>query len=402
MKIEAIESLHADAGGRTFDYLKITADSGLIGWSEYNESFGGAGLTSVIERLVPNLIGKDPRAFEAHVALLQALRRQAAGGIVQQAVGAIENALLDLKARALDVPVYELFGGPVRDKQRLYWSHCGSYRVGQRARDMQIPLVNNLDDIVQLGKEVVQRGYSALKTNIVLFDHDNPRGHIPGFARGESYPELNPERYVINAVRDQLAAFREGAGPEVDILVDLNFNFKTEGYVQVARAMEPFDLFWVEMDMRYPAGLRYIREQTSIPLATGECLFGRREYRPFFEQGAMDVIIIDVPWNGLAESLKVASMADTYEVNVAPHNFYSHLATMMSAHLCAVVPNVRIMEFDTDQVPWMDELVTVAPTIKDGLLHMPTGPGWGTEVNEAAVRAHPPRSALGRQPVLSS
>jgi L-alanine-DL-glutamate epimerase-like enolase superfamily enzyme len=91
-------------------------------------------------------------------------------------------------------------------------------------------------------------------------------------------------------------------------------------------------------------------------------------------------------------------MADTYEVNVAPHNFYSHLATMMSAHLCAVVPNVRIMEFDTDQVPWMDELVTVAPTIKDGVLHMPTGPGWGTEVNEAAVRAHPPRSALGRQP----
>jgi galactonate dehydratase len=158
-------------------------------------------------------------------------------------------------------------------------------------------------------------------------------------------------------------------------------------------------LLWVEIDMRHPAGLRYIREQTSIPVATGECLFGRREYRPFFEQGAMDVIIIDVPWNGLGESLKVASMADAYEVNVAPHNFYSHLATMMSAHLCAVVPNVRIMEFDTDQVPWMDDLVTTAPTIKDGYLYVPTGPGWGTEVNEEAVRAHSPvqRSAVSRQ-----
>jgi L-alanine-DL-glutamate epimerase-like enolase superfamily enzyme len=108
----------------------------------------------------------------------------------------------------------------------------------------------------------------------------------------------------------------------------------------------------------------------------------------------MDVIIVDVPWNGLAESLKVASMADAYEVNVAPHNFYSHLATMMSAHLCAVAPNIRIMEFDTDQVSWMDDLVTTRPTIKDGYLTLPTGPGWGTEINEAAVRAHPPKDQL--------
>jgi L-alanine-DL-glutamate epimerase-like enolase superfamily enzyme len=82
----------------------------------------------------------------------------------------------------------------------------------------------------------------------------------------------------------------------VDILVDLNFNHKTEGYLKVARAMEPFDLFWVEMDMRHPAALRYIRSRTSIPVATGESLFGRREYRPFFEQGSMDSVIIDVPW----------------------------------------------------------------------------------------------------------
>lgn len=397
MQIEQIETFQADAGGRSFDYLKITADNGLVGWSEFNESFGGAGLHAVIERLVPMLIGKDPRAYEAHVTHMQAVRRQAQGGIVQQAIGALENALLDLKARALEVPVYELFGGPLRTQQRLYWSHCGTYRVGQRALDMQLPPVRSLDDIVKLGREVVTRGYSALKTNIVLFDNDNPRGHTPGFARGESFPELNPERYVLNAIRDQLAAFREGAGPDVDILVDLNFNYKTEGFLKVARAMEPFDLFWVEMDMRNPAALRYIREQTTIPVATGECLFGRREYRPFFEAGAMDSIIIDVPWNGLAESVKVANMADTYEVNVAPHNFYSHLATMMSAHLCAIVPNVRIMEFDTDQVPWMDELVTTKPVIRDGVLTIPDGPGWGTEINEDALRAHPAREAYPRQ-----
>jgi len=394
VKIAQFETLHADAGGRAFDFLKVTADSGLVGWSEYNEAFGGLGVTAAIEQLAPQLIGKDPRPVEAHTALLHALRRPSLGGMVQQAIAAIENALLDLKARDLDVPVYELFGGPLRQRQRIYWSHCGTYRVGPRAAALGVPPLNDLDDVVALGREVVDKGYSALKTNILLLGDGNPRGHTPGFARGASFPELNPERAVLRAIRDQLAAFREGAGPDVDILVDLNFNYKTEGFLKVARAMEPFDLLWVEIDMRHPAGLRYIRERTTIPVATGESLFGRREYRPFFEHGAMDALIIDVPWNGLGESIKIASMADAYEVNVAPHNFYGSLATMMSMHLCAVVPNVRIMEYDTDQVPWYDDLFTTKPVIRDGYLELPTGPGWGTEVNEAAVHAHPPGAAI--------
>lgn len=86
-----------------------------------------------------------------------------------------------------------------------------------------------------------------------------------------------------------------------------------------------------------------------------------------------------------------AAMADTYEVNIAPHNFYGPLATLMSAAFCAVVPNLRIMEIDPDTVPWYDDLVTVKPRVKDGYLHLPTGPGCGTEIDEEAVRAHPPR-----------
>ncbi len=390
MKIAQVESLHADAGWRTYDFLKITADDGLVGWSEYNQSFGGQGVSAIIDRLAPAIIGKDARAYEAHVALLYALRRQAAGGAVQQAIGAIENALLDLKARALGIPVYEMLGGPVRDRIRVYWSHCGTYRVSHW-QAMGLPPVRTLDDIVALGKEVVARGYTGLKTNVLLLDGDprGPRGHVPGFARGDSFPELNPERYAVNAIRDQLAAFREGAGNEIDILVDLNFNYKTEGFLKVAQAMEPFDLFWVEMDTRNPDALRYVRENTRNSIASGECLFGRREYRPFFERESADVFIVDVPWNGLAESVKIAAMADAYEINVAPHNFYSHLATFMSAAFAAVVPNLRIMEIDPDMVPWQDDLVTVKPTIVEGHLLLPSGPGWGTEVNEEAVRAHP-------------
>jgi len=389
MKIDRVESLHADGVWRNFDFLKITTDTGVVGWSEYNESFGGQGVTAMIRSLTPILIGQDPRRYESISAWLYARGRTAQGGITQQATAAIENALIDIKAKALDIPVYELFGGPLREKIRLYWSHCGTYRVwGER---MGIPTVKSYDDIIALGKEVAASGYSALKTNVLLLGDGDPRVRNGGFGRGDGYPDLNADRYVLDALRTELAAFREGAGKGMDILVDLNWNFKTEGFLKCARTMEPYDLLWVEIDTRDPRALAYIRSHTTIPVASCECLFGRRDYRPFFENASMDVAIIDVPWNGFAESLKIAQMADTYEVNIAPHNFYGDLSTMMSAHLAAVVPNLRIMEIDPDVVPWQHDLFTVRPVIRDGQLILPTAPGWGTEVNEAAVRAHPPK-----------
>jgi len=391
MKVARIDTLHADAGKGNYDFLKLTADNGLVGWSEYSETFGGVGVTAAIEGMASMVVGKDPYAYESIVATLYAARRQAPGGIVQQAIAAIENALLDLKAKGLGVPVYELFGGPQRDRLRLYWSHCGSFRVGL-SKEMQIPPIRSLQDVVAQGKEAVARGYTALKTNIFVFDDGAPHLHMPGFARsGPEAPSLNAERRLMSALRDQLAAFREGAGKDMDILVDLNFNFRTEGFVKVARALEPFDLFWVEIDSFDPQALHYIRSRIPMPLASYESLYGRRGYRPFFEAQSADVAIIDAPWNGVAESLKIAAMADTYEVNVAPHNFYGSLCTMMNAHWCAVAPNFRIMEIDVDAVPWIDELYTVKPTIKDGYLHLPSTPGWGTEVNEAGVKAHPAR-----------
>jgi L-alanine-DL-glutamate epimerase-like enolase superfamily enzyme len=393
MKIARIEHLHADVGKGDFDFLKITADDGTVGWAEYNETFGGVGVTAAIDGLVPHLIGKDPRAREAIVTTLYAVRRQAPGGIAQQAIAAIENALLDLAARKLGVPVYELLGGPQRERLRLYWSHCGYFRLFQ-STEMQIPAIRSLHDVVAQGKEVVSRGFTALKANIFLFDSDGggPRPHMPGFARSSpEVPSLNAERRVLQALRDELAAFREGAGRDMDILVDLNFNFRTEGFIRAARAMEPFDLFWVEIDSFDPRALHYIRSRIDIPVASLESQYTRRGYREFFEHQSVDVAIVDAPWNGVAESVKIAAMADAYEINVAPHNFYGHLSTMMNAHFCAVAPNFRIMEIDVDNPPWIDELYTVAPTIKDGHLHLPTTPGWGTEVNEAGVRAHPPR-----------
>ena len=110
-------------------------------------------------------MGKDPRAYELLVATLFAVRRQASGGLVQQAIGAIENALLDIKAKDLDIPVYELLGGPIRESIRLYWSHCGTYRIAW-PQEMSLRTLTSLDDVTDQGKEVVGQGFSALKTNL--------------------------------------------------------------------------------------------------------------------------------------------------------------------------------------------------------------------------------------------
>lgn len=394
MKITAIEDLHCDAGWRTLSFVKISTDAGITGWSEYNEGYGSAGLTGVIRALGTRLIGSDPRPIEAISARLYQHTRHAPGGMNQQAIAALENALLDLKGKALGVPVYELYGGPVRRRIPLYWSHCGTYRL-QHAAVMNQPALTDLDGVRALGREVAERGFKALKTNIFLFGPEGPRLYMPGFgySPGDG-PELNWSPAVIDALRAQLTAFREGAGPDVGIHLDLNFNFKTEGYLQVCQALDDLGLTWFEIDSYDPAALAEIRRALTTPVASCESLFGRRQFRPFFEQRSMSVAIIDVPWNGLAESLKIAAMAEAYEINCAPHNFYGHLSTLMSAHFAATVPNFRVMEIDIDDVPWKDELVSEPPRIEDGHLLLPTGPGWGAEVNEETIRAHPPRQAV--------
>ena len=392
MKITRVVDLHADAGWRVFSFLKIETDTGIVGWSEYNESYGSKGLTGVILKLAETLIGKDPRPVERITADFYAKTRQAPGGLIQQAIAAIENALVDVKAKALGVPVCEMLGGPVRDQLRLYWSHCGTYRL-HHAEKMGLAPVRNLDDIRKLGQHVRDRGFTALKTNIFLFDGAGPELYMPGFVRSPGGPELNPSLRVEEALDKQLAAFRQGTGKDVELLLDLNFNFKTEGYVRLVRALEQREhrLMWVEIDSFDPRALALIRRSIATPLASCESLFGRRQFKDYLESYSMDVGIVDLPWNGILESMKIAAMAEAYEVNCAPHNFYGHMSTLMSAHFCAAIPNFRIMEIDIDDVPWKDDLVTEPPRIENGRLIVPTKPGWGADVNEAGVRKHAPK-----------
>jgi galactonate dehydratase len=391
MKLVKIEDLHCDAGWRTFSFLKLTTDDGIAGWSEYTEADGSRGLTSVIRGLAEPLIGLDPRPVQQIASMLWVRQVQAPGGVNSRAIAAIENALLDIKGKALGVPVYELFGGPVRERIPVYWSHCGSYRVRNHELVGVKPL-RTYDDISELGAEVKRRGFKALKTNILPFDGEKLTNFGPGFGRSPGWPEMNVDRKTLQSVRDLLGAFRAGAGPEMGLHLDVNYHFKTEGYLQIAKSVAPFDMTWLEIDTWDPQSLALIRRAAPCPIASLESVCGRRAFRPFFDAYATDVAIIDVIWNGFLESIKVAAMAEAYEVNCAPHNYYGHLCSAISAHFCAVVPNFRVMEIDIDSVSWRDELFLNAPAIENGELIVPKGPGWGVEVNEAAVRAHPPRT----------
>jgi len=390
MRITGCETLHCNAGWRNFSFLKLLTNEGLIGISEYNESYGSKGLTAVIEALVDALIGDDPRRHELASQKLYAMTRQAHGGVNQQAIAAIENAMLDIKARSLGVPVYDLLGGAVREELPLYWSHCGTYRMTEEnAKMMGRPHLTGLDDLAALGAEVREQGFKALKTNIFLFGEDPPR-HFPGFARGPGWPELNADKRLAEALKRQLGALREGAGNDTGILLDLNFNFKTEGYLQICHNLDDLGLFWFEIDLYDPEALRHIRNSVTTPIASCESLFGLRGFKPFLDNYSMDVAIVDVPWNGIFTSFKIAAMCEAYEINCAPHNFYGHLSSMMSAHFCAAIPNFRIMEIDIDDVPWKDDIVTNPPVIENGVLKVPKNPGWGTDLNEAEITKRPP------------
>jgi galactonate dehydratase len=394
VKITKLETLHCDAGWRVNSFLKVTTDEGIVGWSEFMEGYGAQGLTGVIEKLGERIVGQDPRPVEKHSAYLYAATRQAAGGLNAQAIAAIENALIDIKAKALGVPVYEMLGGPIRDRLPVYWSHCGTYRARYADRIKEwagVEPIRSLDDIVRLGAEVKAKGFKGLKTNLIRFDGGKVSMYGPGTGNQPGFPELNVDQHIVAAAVDQLSAFREGAGKGVGLHLDTNFNYKIDGYIKLARALEPLDLVWLEIDLYDPPGLARIRNSSRTPISSCESLYGRRQFRPFFEQQAVDFAIIDVAWNGILESVKIAAMADAYEVNVAPHNFNGHLGSLISAHFCAAVPNFKVMEIDIDDVKWKDDIVTVPPVIENGDFLLPSGPGWGADVNEEFVRAHPPK-----------
>lgn len=385
MKITAVTPFIIAAGWRPWLLVKVETDAGITGWGECSDK-NPQSIAGMIRDLTPLLVGQDPRPFELRYWDMVRATRSGGRGTAAKAMAGIELALLDIKARALGISVVELFGGPTRERVRVYWSHCGTSRI--RAHEMVgAPPLRTMADVHTLGREVVARGFTALKTNI-LFPGDPGHVFLDGFGRGPGTTDQVADTALVAHIETLMGTFRDAVGPDVDLILDLNFNFKPESCIQIARALEPLHLLWLEIDMPDPYALAQVKAGTATRICTGETLFYMREYLPFLQQQAADFIMIDVPWNGFSQSKKIGDLAEVFQLNVSPHNYYSHLSSFISVGLCATLPNVRIMEIDIDDVPWKDELVTEVPTIIDGYMTVPTGPGWGTEINEEVVRRH--------------
>ena len=386
MKVTNVETYVVDAGWRPWIFVQIDTDQGITGFGECSDGRNPKAVVGAIQDMKPLLINQDPRPYEMRFWDLVRGTRQSPGGIVAKAIAGIELALVDIKAKALGISVVELFGGPTRKDVRVYWSHCGTSRATS-SELLGTPPLKTMQDIADLGREVVSQGFTALKTNIIL-PGEPASVYFTGFGGPPGTTDGTVSNEMLDHIENLIGTFRSSVGSGVDINLDLNFNFKPEACMRIAQILEPFDLLWLEIDMYDHQAVRQIKDSTSTKICTGENLFYMREFLPYFDARAADVFMIDIPWNGFSQSKKIGDLADVYQLNVAPHNYYSHLSSFISASLCGVLPNVRIMEIDIDDVPWKNDLVTNLPDINDGQMKIPTGVGWGTDLNLEAVQNH--------------
>ncbi len=386
MKITEIETFVVDAGWRPWLFVAVRTENGITGYGEMSDGRNPFGIVGAINDLKPILVGYDPLAIEARYQDMYRMTRQSPGGIAAKAMAGIELALWDIKGKAHGVPVYSLFGGPTRDTQQVYWSHCGTSRANNYEL-IGVPPLETLADVTALGKEVISRGFSALKTNIV-FPGKPAEVHFGGFYGGPGTTDQNVSSKLLDHIEKYIGTLKDAVGKDVKIALDLNFNFKPHAAKKICMLLEKFDMMWVEIDLYDPSALAEVKYSTSIDISSGENLITMRDYRPFFEARAMDVVMIDIPWQGFSRSRDVAMLAESYELNIAPHNYYSNLATHIGLNLCASVPNVRIMEVDIDDVPWKDDLTGSPLKYHNGHLDIPTGPGWGLNLNEELAKKY--------------
>ncbi len=386
MKITAIKTFLVDGGFRPWTFVKVETDQpGLVGWGDCTDWGSPGPVAATVERYSEWVIGRDPMQAEAIWWDLAAASVRHIGGIAYKAMSGIDSALWDIRGKELGVPVWQLLGGKMRDRLRLYWSHCGSVRAAH-AQTLGLPPVETTDDLRRLADEVLERGYTAIKTNL-----------FPLADRADAQPVLN--RFwnragdcppaTIRSAEAIVGTFREALGSDVGIALDVAFTFKLGGAIKLAQALEPYNLMWLETETLDPDALRTIREATMTTICHGESLFGTHGYRPFLERHAQDVIMPDFAWNGITLGKKICDLAHAYDVLVAPHNCHSPINTLVSANVCATIPNFYIHELDVDDAPWRDDLMTHPFTIEEGHLLLPTRPGLGSDLIEAELLKHP-------------
>ena len=359
MKITSVTPVPVSAGttfgARNYMFVKIETDEGITGWGEATS--GPMAVATMVEEFGGLLIGKDPGRIEQHWQTLYH-HFHVRGGVVQMsAISGIEIALWDIKGKALGAPVYELLGGPMRDRIWCYgrWDGLTPEAAVERALSF------------------TEQGITALKGD--PFDH-----------RGLFIP-IEAERGAIK----NLEAVREAVGDDVALLVEVHGRLAPSDAIRIGNAMEPYRPFVYEEPVppQNIDALQRVAESVSIPIATGERLYTKWDYTDLLSRQIVAMIQPDiVQGGGILELKKIAAMAEAHYVGFQPHNPYGPLCTIASLHLDACVPNFMIQEGGLH--PWFQDVCFGNfPKQKDGFLPLPEGPGLGIEVDEDWVKANP-------------
>lgn len=347
-------------------HVRIYTDQGIYGHGEATDSVAGG--VPLVRGFRYALLGQDPLNIEA---LWERIRTNgifagAQGGQYVTALTAVEIALWDLAGKALGLPVYQLLGGKVRDRVRVY---CDSAN-------------HHPDDPLALQKlkEIETMGFTALKIDI-----DDARD--PNRFDRVNWTANNAE---IDRMVQEVAFVRGAVDKRLDLAVDMHGRYDATTGKRMAIELEPFKLLWLEEPV--PAenidAMRDIRQATKTPICCGENLFLRHGFRELLEKRAADIIMPDIQkCGGLLEARKIADMAHTYYVPVAPHCVVSPIGAMASAHVCAAIPNFLVLEWH-----WISRLAAWKSFVKEGeiiekgFITPPDRAGIGVEMNEAAAR----------------
>jgi L-alanine-DL-glutamate epimerase-like enolase superfamily enzyme len=357
VKVHAVKGRHWPRFPMVFVEIETDAQGGLTGLGE-SLHYKTTGLVQSLQELRHYLIGKDPFQIELHWELLY--RR----GANPAALSGIETALWDIVGQACGQPIYNLLGGRCRDSVRVYVD--GFFRGASYVEA----------EYAQKAVEAVQMGFTALKMDV-----DEPIPMANRFNRQVSVSDLGHMARMVGSVRDAV-------GPEIDLAIDAHGAFDVASAVRLGRALEPYRLMWIEdpVAMSNLKAMSKVAEETTTPICTGELLATRFAFRELFERQAADVVMPDLACTGgVLELKKIAALADTYFVPVAPHNMVGPVATIASAHVCLCVPNFMILEYQLGDVPYIDELISSPVPIRDGALHLTDVPGLGVKLDHAAV-----------------
>jgi galactonate dehydratase len=368
MKIRDIKTLVVNAQMRNWIFVKVETDvAGLYGWGEGTMEWKTRAVVGCVEDFKPMLIGLDPTRIEFLWQIMYRHSYFRLGSIGTTAMSAIEQACWDILGKSLGVPVFQLLGGRVRDKVRMY-THLGGGEMKAVYETFEVgPLIDR-------ARAVLEKGYRAMK--VVFVPYSQP---LMGLAAIKHFAGL-------------MAELREAVGDDIDLMVDFHGRTTTGQAIAYIQAIEEYRPFFCEEPVppEQPDALLEVRKSVRVPIATGERLATRWEFRRLCELQACHVLQPDLSHcGGLLEARKIASLGETYLMGIAPHNPNGPVANVVALHFALATPNFLIQEDMLGDVPWRFDVVQTKLRSEQGHWLPLEEPGLGVEINEEEARKHP-------------